>query len=49
MFYASVQKKSKIYHIVVSIASFAAYPLTYWYIKKDMEKNLKELKERAII
>jgi lipopolysaccharide export system permease protein len=49
MFYAGAQKKSKIYHIVISIVSFAAYPLTYWYIKKDMEKNLKELKERAII
>lgn len=49
MFYTSVQKIAKIYNIVVSIVSFAAYPLTYWFIKRDMEKNLKELKERTII
>ncbi|WP_051697886.1 LptF/LptG family permease [Prevotella sp. 10(H)] len=49
MFYANVAKSSKVYHTIVSLLAFAAYPLTYWYIKKKMEENLTLLKGHDII
>lgn len=49
MFYTIINIKSKIYHIFISIFAFVAYPLAYWYIKKDMEKNLNEIKKSTVI
>jgi lipopolysaccharide export system permease protein len=48
MFYASAGK-SIMYRIVTAAVLFVAYPPAYWYIRKDMEKNLEELKEQVII
>jgi len=42
-FYKDIKKKSKLYHIITTIMLFAFYPVTYLFVKKQMEKDKKEV------
>lgn len=42
-FYKDIKSKSRWYHIIIGILSFTIYPLVYFFVKKEMAKDKKEL------
>ncbi|WP_370457768.1 LptF/LptG family permease [Dysgonomonas sp. 216] len=49
LFYKNAEKKSKIYHIVITLLLLVAFPIVYFYVKRQMEKDLKNIKVTKLI
>ncbi len=42
-FYKDIKSKSVWYHVIIGVLSFTIYPLIYFFVKKEMDKDKKEL------
>jgi lipopolysaccharide export system permease protein len=42
-FYTNIKKRSKLYHFLMVILSFMFYPLVYFYVTRQIDKDKKEV------
>lgn len=42
-FYGKVDKKTRLYNIIIAVLLFLLYPIMYFFVKKRMEKHIKNI------